>query len=167
MGHDEIKELFFENPSSEFYLRQIARLTKTPKTTASAILNNLTREKIILKVKSEPFDRYIANTGMSSYKFYKKQFILEKIHKSGLIGYLAEQAHPKSIVLFGSSAKGEYNSESDIDIFLEAPEKKLDLNQFQLNHKVSLFFAPSIRKISEELRNNVINGIVLHGIIRL
>ncbi len=167
MGQDTVKELFFENPSKLFYLRQIAKLTKVPKSTVARILNHLLKEELIVKEKSEPFDKYRANTENSVYRFYKKQFILERIYHSGLIDYIVDHAHPKTVILFGSCAKGEYDERSDIDIFIESPEADMDFDKFKLKHIINPYFAKNIAEISKELRQNIINGSILYGMLKI
>ena len=165
----DVLELFFENPSEEFYLRQMARKIKVPKTTLSRILKELLKEKLITKIKSEPFDNYTANTEYPLYRFYKKQCMLERIHKSELIDYLVNEAQPKAIIMFGSCAKGEHDEKSDIDLFVQSHEETLNLERFEkkTGHKISIIFEQELRNISEELRNNIINGTILYGMIRL
>ena len=167
MGQDKVKELFFENPSKQFYLRQIAKLTKVPKSTVARILNQLLSDSIIVREKSEPFDKYRANTEDSLYKFHKKQFMLEKIYQSGLIDYIVEDAHPKTVILFGSCAKGEYDEKSDIDIFIESSETGMNFDKFKLKHAINPYFAKNIMEISKELRQNIINGSILHGMLKI
>ncbi|MFH0870170.1 MAG: nucleotidyltransferase domain-containing protein [archaeon] len=166
MGHQQIKELFFENPNKDFYLRQIARLTRTPKTTAASSLKKLIKEKIVIRKKDEPFDKYRANVEESLYKFYKTQSILEKIHKSGIIDYIVEQTHPRVIILFGSCAKGDYDTTSDIDLFIQAPESDLDFERFKLNHEINPMFYEEIINIGPDLRWNILNGIKIYGLVR-
>ena len=161
-----INELFFENPIKEFYLRQIARETKIPKTTVARRLKELLKKKLIIKIESEPFDKYRANEQNSSYIFYKKIHILEKLHKSNLIDYLIEKTGPKAIILFGSCAKGEYDKESDIDLCIIASEIKLNLNKFNLNHEIQTFFFSKLSEIPKNLRQNIINGVKLYGFLR-
>ncbi|MFH1211361.1 MAG: nucleotidyltransferase domain-containing protein [Candidatus Woesearchaeota archaeon] len=164
---NQIAKLFFENPGKEFYLRQISRLAKIPKTTVSRRIALLLEEKIIKKAEAEPYSRFIADTESPAYIFYKKQFILEKIFKSGIIEYIADKTHPKAIILFGSCAKGEYTKDSDIDLFVQSPETELSLKRFRLSHGINIIFSDSLQKISENLRNNIINGVILYGLIRL
>jgi len=161
-----VEELFFENPIKEFYLRQITRLTGIPKTTVSRRLKKLIERKIILKINSEPFDKYRANEQGLLYNFYKKTHILEKIYKSGLIEYLIEKTNPKTVVLFGSCAKAEYDVSSDIDLCIIAPKVDLDFNKFNLNHEIQTFFFLKFSEIPRNLRQNIINGIKLYGFLR-
>jgi len=158
-------ELFYENPEKSFYLRQISKLTGTPKTTCARILKNLVNKKLILRKKSEPNDVYTANNSFL-FRFYKKYSIIEKIIKSGLIDYIADKTLCRGIILFGSCSKGEYDKDSDIDLLVLAPEQPLDLKKFRLKHQINLLFSENIRDLSEELRNNVINGDKLYGYLK-
>ena len=76
---------------------------------------------------------------------------------------------PKSIIVFGSYAKGEDIEDSDIDIFVECEEEKLDLEPFekQLKRKVQFHFKENFKAYSKELRNNIINGIILRGYLEV
>lgn len=170
MGHKEgIKELFFENPSKEFYLREISKLTEVPKTTVQRILKDLRNKELINKLKIKPYKKYRANTENFYYKHYKKISIIEKIYKSGLIDYLIEKCNPNVIILFGSCAKGEYDTKSDIDIFLETHEIKLNLDGYEkkLKHKINIIFEQNLIDLNTELRNNIVNGEKLYGFIRI
>ena len=168
MGQSEIKELFFENPSKQFYLRQIAKLSNTPKTTAARILRKLSKQGIIQKIKEKPFPKFFANTENPMHGFYKKVFILEKIYSSGLINHL-DSLSPKAIILFGSCAKGEYNRDSDIDLFILSPGTKINLEKYEkkLKHSINLVFEQDINNLSNELLNNIINGTKLRGFLKL
>ncbi|MBI2112930.1 hypothetical protein HYT52_05310 [Candidatus Woesearchaeota archaeon] len=58
---------------------------------------------------------------------------------------------------------------SDIDIFVEAKESKLDLVKYEkkLKHTINILFEKNINDISKELRNNIINGVVLYGFVKI
>ena len=76
---------------------------------------------------------------------------------------------PDAIILFGSAAKGEDLKESDIDLFVLAEEKKLDLQKYEklLGRKINILAEESFSKLSKELRNNIINGIILYGYLKV
>ena len=68
--------------------------------------------------------------------------MVEKLYKTGLIDYLKEQLNPSVIIVFGSIQKGEYDYESDVDLFIESSIKKeADLKDFEkkLKHRIQLF----------------------------
>ena len=88
---------------------------------------------------------------------------------SGIVGCIQKETLPSSIILFGSGAKATFVEKSDIDIFVEAKDSKLNLAKYEkkLNRKISLLFEPNLNNLSKELRNNIINGIILYGFIRI
>ena len=147
----------------------MSRLTKIPKTTLSKYLQKLFSQKLIIKEKKGVFYSYRANSSNFYYRFYKRIWIVEKIYRSGLVSFLEENTYPETIILFGSIAKGEYVKESDIDIFLLAGEKKLELKKFErkLKKKINLLFKDKFSDLSKELSNNIINGYKLSGYLRL
>ena len=143
---DKIENLFFENPSREFYLREISKLIKIPKTTVQRKLIDLKNKELINKLKTKPYPRYRANTDNFYYKYYKKNRIIENLYKSNLIEFLIKETNPSTIILFGSCAKGEYDAKSDIDLFLASNEFKLDLKDHEekLRHKINIVFKQNI-----------------------
>ena len=168
-NEEKVTWLFYENPSERFYLRQIARLTKVPKSTVQRLLPKLIKEGLITKEGSKPVDYYRANTTNFYYKLNKRNAMILKIYQSGLVEYIRNKLNPECIILFGSISKGEYDHKSDIDIFVQAEETSVKLEKFEtkLKHKINLFFETSFKNLSKELFNNIINGYKLEGFIRL
>ncbi len=168
MGH-KINCLFLENPEKEFHIREIARMLKIPKSTASFYVGKLCKSKLIVKKTQGIFPSFTANSSSEAYKLYKRHAALKQILDSGLLDFMEQELNPKCIALFGSFAKAEYDLKSDIDIFVQANEKKLDLSRFEkrLKHPINLFFEPDLNKLSPELLNNIINGVKLRGYLKV
>lgn len=164
----KIMDFFFEEPARHFHIRELARLSKIAHTSVKNHLTELEKEGMIKKVKTPLYDSFIANEENRIYKICKQQHMILQIYSSGLIDYVEETLHPKCIILFGSVRKGEYNSESDIDLFVQCSQKSVNINRFEkiLKHKISLFFEEDITQLSNELYNNIINGIKLSGYIK-
>lgn len=159
---DKILELIFEHPNKTFSVREIAKKTGIPSSSVQRYLERLRKENLLDKENKLIINSYT--------KFLKSFFIVEKIYKFGLIDYLKEQLNPSLIVVFGSIHKGEYDCESDIDLFVESSVKKeLDLKNFEkkLKHKIQLFVHSSIEKLQPHLFNNVANGIKLYGYFKI
>ena len=91
------------------------------------------------------------------------------MHQSGLISYIYDSCLPNVIILFGSASKGEDLDESDIDLFVLSREKKLDFTKYEklLNREIALFFEENFSKLSPELKNNILNGIILKGYLKV
>ncbi|MCK4588808.1 MAG: nucleotidyltransferase domain-containing protein [Nanoarchaeota archaeon] len=165
----KIMQLFFEQPSKYFQIREISRLTKLAVTSVKNYLDELKKEELILRKKAGVFPAYIANQENRMFKVYKQADMFLRIYSCGLVDFLEENLHPRSIILFGSVRKGEYTKESDIDIFVETKEKSLNLSKYEkkIKHKINLYFKENINNLSKELFNNIINGIKLSGYIKI
>ncbi len=162
-------ELFFEEPTKNFQIRQISRATKIAVTSVKNYLGELVREKLIKKDRKTLYPSYIANSQNRLFKVHKQQFILFRLYATGLIDYLEDRLHPSCIVLFGSMRKGEYNKKSDIDLFVQSCERELELGRFErkLKHAINLFFEEDINKLRRELFGNIVNGRILSGYLKI
>lgn len=169
MTHTEkIKEFLFEKPEIWFHIREIARALKISPNTVKSILSNLIKEKIIEKRILSNLFQVRANLDNENYKIEKKLYNLFSLYKSNLISYLDNYYSNPTIVLFGSYSRGEDISSSDIDIGIITPEKKqpsLENFERKLKRKINLFLFTK-KEISKEFFTNLINGIVLKGVLK-
>ena len=165
----KILELFIEFPTKDFSVRGIARNLKLSHATVIKYIADLEKLGFIKKKEATLYPTYFANTESQKYKFYKRNWLIFKITESGLIEHIQKETLPSSIILFGSGAKATFTEKSDIDIFVEANETKLELTKFEkkLNCKINLLFEQNINNLSKELRNNIINGVVLYGFVKI
>ena len=170
----KILRMFFEDPLPRgigFHLREIGRKVAVAPPSVKKYLMELEKEGLITKVKHRIYGYpvYYANRDNDSFKFLKKLDTLMKIKESGLLDYLSESCMPDAIVLFGSSASGEDLKDSDIDLFVESKDEKLSMDKFErhLNRKINILFSDSFGKMSKELKNNIINGTILKGYLKV
>ena len=170
----KILKLFFEDPTPKgigFQLREISRKAKLAPTSVKRYLNELEKEKLIIKKKHRihNYPIYYANRENEYFRFLKKIDIIQCIKESGLLDYLENVCMPDVIILFGSASKGEDIKDSDIDLFLLCKEKKLDLEKYEkkFKRKINIFFEGNFIKLSKELKNNVINGVILKGYLKV
>ena len=59
---------------------------------------------------------------------------------SGLPQYLNTKVGETACILFGSSARGDYYEDSDIDIFVQSKKIKLDVSHFEKTLKRNINF---------------------------
>ncbi len=170
----KILMIFFEDPSPKgigFQLREISRKVEVAPPSVKKYLNELEKEGLVMKIKHRihGYPVYYANRDNEEFKFLKKVDIIMKIKESGLLKYLSENCMPDVIILFGSASKGEDLKESDIDLFVLSSKEKIDLTQFEkkLNRKINILFSDNFNKLSKELKNNIINGIILKGYLKI
>ena len=145
-----ILELFIEYPNKDFSIRGIARELELSHATVIKHIDSLLNLTLINKKEETLYPTYYANTEEDSYKFYKKNYIVFKIKETGLIEDIQKQTLASSIVLFGSCAKGVFKEKSDIDLFVESREPKVDIQKYEkdLNRKINLLFEPNINNLS-------------------
>ena len=170
----KVLKVFFENPimkDAGFQLREISRIASLATTSVKLYLNEMVDEGLIIRTKHRLFTYpvYQANFDSMEFRFLKKIDTIIALRESGLIEYLENQCMPDVIILFGSASKGEDTMESDMDLFLVSKERKLDLLEFEtkIKRNISLLFSGDFGELSKELKNNIINGVILKGYLKV
>ena len=170
----KILKLFFDDPLPKgvgFQLRELSRKAGIAPPSVKRYLIELEKERLIIKSKHRIYDYpvYCANRDSEEFRFLKRLDNLLSIKESGLLEYLSKEGAPEVIILFGSAAKGEDLRDSDLDIFLQCEKAELELDSYEkkLSRKVNIFFSAEFNKLSKELRNNIINGVVLKGYLKV
>lgn len=162
----DVLSFFIKFPGRNFYGRQIARELKISHPTVLKYLKELEKLGFIKKDYATLYPTYRAETDSRNYVFYKRMYIVNKIKECGLIDYLYDKTLASSIILYGSCAEGRFNENSDIDIFVEASEIKLDLDKFEdiLFKEIHVIFEPDINNL-KGLKESILNGIILEGYV--
>lgn len=163
-----VLNVFLDDPIKNFQLREISRIIKLHHKSVAIYIKRLLKLRLIKASTKTLYKSYNANTENPMFQRYKKITNQIKLYESDLIDHLYERLMPNCIVLFGGYAKGTDTKTSDIDLFIEAKEEKIDLTKFEtkLGRKIHLVFE-DVKELSKELKNNIINGIVLSGNLRL
>ncbi len=159
---EKILELLFDFPTRKFHVREISKILKI---SAPAISNNVKKlENEGLIINNKGFISEIYAKIDNKFKRLKRVSNLKKIYESGLEDCLIEKFPLTTVVLFGSYSRGEDIEKSDIDIAVFNKEKKINIEIFEkrLNRKINIEFI-EFKKISAELKESIINGIVLSG----
>lgn len=170
----KILKIFFEDPRPEgigFQLREISRKVNIATPSVKKYINELEKEGLIIKEKHRihKYPVYYAKYENDYFRFLKRLDTIREIRESGLQDYLNDKCQPDVIILFGSASKGEDLKGSDIDLFLLSKTKKLELDKYEkrLNRKINIFISESFNKLSKELKNNIINGTILMGYLKV
>lgn len=170
MAGDVVLQEFFYYPMRAFGVRELGRKLHLNTKTVMKYLRSFVRDKLVVKVKVQgAFLHYEANRLSRRYKLIKSAYLINRIASSGLIEFLEQELHPRAIVIFGSAQKGTYLKHSDIDIFVQGKEKKLDLLPYEkkIKHEISLLFEEDLQNLTDGLRNNIINGSTVSGGLEL
>ena len=156
--------LFLNSPLEKFQLREISRLTKISTPSVNNYLKQLKQENIIIKsVPKSNYPQYEANRDSNYFKQLKITHTLTLLQD--LATHIDDFSQPDCIILFGSASRGEDIKSSDLDIYIKSSEKPEDLRKFEtkLNKKINILLEEDFNKLSSELKNNLVNGILLKG----
>lgn len=165
----KLLKIFLDFPMEDFRLRELSRISGISPPSVMNYLKEFENEELIRTYHKRGIPIYRACIDNKKFREYEKLSILFELNNSGLVDFLWQKLSPEAIILYGSYAKGESTDESDVDIFIIGKEKKLDLNHFEkkLNKKIHIMFEDSPKKIPNELKNNLVNGVVLRGYFKL
>lgn len=127
----KILKLFYNNYNSPFHLRKIARETKTNESSISRHLNNLVKQGVLKFSKEANLKKFsiVKNQIPSIFPLFDEEKLenLPLIRRDAIKIYLNKlKKKPLLVVVFGSTAKGTFRKESDIDILQINPTKDED-----------------------------------------
>lgn len=165
----KLMKLFLDSPTESFRLREVARLTKISPPSVMDYLKEFENRGLVKKQIKRKIPFYSAIRDSSNFILYKKISILFELNSVGLIDYLWDKLSPEAIILYGSFSRGESIESSDVDLFILGKDKNLELTDFEkkLSKKIHLFFKKSLEEIPNELKNNILNGMILKGYVKV
>ena len=163
----EIFSLLCKNVGKKLSQREIAKILNVSPTAVSKSVKRLLEKNLAKVDKIRNINFVYLNRDEQKAIELKRVENLKQIYLSGISDYLSTNLPGATIILFGSYAYGEDTVNSDIDIaIIGRKEKQLEVEKYKriLNRTIHLLFFESWREIkNRHLKNNILNGIVLHG----
>ena len=159
---------FFEDCYRRINVREYSRIMKLSPPTASKRLLELNKEGLLQVEKDRNYIFYYANKNNKTFVDLSRIYRRDKL--SFVIDYLNKSLLNPVIILFGSLAKAEAKIDSDIDLCIFANKKEINLDKFskKLERNIQILFINSIKDINNpELANNILNGYLLNGRVKL
>ena len=166
----EIFSLICSRAGEKLSQREIAIMLEVSPTAVAKSLKNLKESNLIKIEKTKTINFVSFNRDEKRAIELKRVENLKNIYLSGLSDYLEVALAGGTIILFGSYSNGEDTNTSDIDIaVIGRKEKILKLGEYEktLNRKININFYSSWKEIHVHLKNNILNGILLHGSIEI
>jgi predicted nucleotidyltransferase len=154
-----IFEQFFYSGLQRLQMSNITKKTKYDFKTVQKYLAELTKQDLIKKHTDLTFPTYEANYRSKYFLITKRNKIVDEIFQSKLPQLLEKQYGDVGCILFGSCARGDFYEDSDIDIFIQHKERKINLKQFEnrLNRKINIFFETKWQNLSEGMKTGILN----------
>ncbi|HLD18408.1 MAG TPA: nucleotidyltransferase domain-containing protein [Candidatus Nanoarchaeia archaeon] len=168
-GDFKVLRVFFEYPERKIHIREIARLTKLSPPGVLKIVRNLTKEGMLVLEKGKVV-KNVSPSKSENFVQFKRLFNIYSLYECGLVSFLRhEYEEPEALVLFGSYAKGEDISKSDIDIaVITGKNMSLDMRKFEftLKRKINVHEI-KLMDAEKPFLNSLANGIVLYGYLKV
>jgi len=173
---EKVLELFFNEATKHWHFHDIVNTAKVSDMVANKWLRKYCSDKLIKRIKLKgKMPYYMANWDNEQYHIEKRFYALNKLHDSGLIYKLQSLKKAKTIVIFGSFARTDWHTQSDVDIFIYGdPEefrfgtlwKGLGMQgKFREISVHSYHSLDKIRSIHSGLMKNVVKGFFVKGTI--
>lgn len=155
---------YFEDNYKRIHVREYAKLQNISPPTASKLLEELKEKQLLRKEIDKKHYCFYANKESEDFKDLQRMYYRKKLND--LIKHIDRETISPLIILFGSIAKAEAKKQSDIDIAIITPtQKTIDVKKFEstLKRNIQLFNFKNLDDIPTELKNNILNGYILHG----
>src|SRR3989344_3430553 len=158
-------EPFFGDSYRSISVREYAKLVQISPPTASTLLKDFVKRGYLEQRAERGHLMFTLHPENEEVVDLNKLYWKQKLQK--LIQEFQTKLTGASGILFGSLAKAEAKSNSDVDLAILAPEKKtIELKSFEksLRRKISVYWFKSLSEVkNEHLRNNILNGVFLFG----
>lgn len=171
----EILSYLFVKAGTSFNARGLARPLERTQAGIVKALPDLEKEELVKIKKDKDSGRWSIELNRDNPKVIalKRVDNLKRIYWSGIVDFLEDSFSGATIILFGSYARGEdvwTNEEeghtSDIDIAVIGTKgKEIGLARFEkmLERTILINFYNSFEEIHKNLKDNILNGILLSG----
>jgi predicted nucleotidyltransferase len=167
---DNVLRLILENsPLKEWHFEEIVKQAKVTKAVANKWLKKYIKEGLLKRKREKgKFPHFTAGSNNPAYQSKKRIYALQRLYDSGLMQELASLSRAKTIVIFGSTIKGDWYRDSDIDIFVYGSAEGFNKSKYQaiLKREIELHVFENMREIKEiktGLIKNVTNGYLVKG----
>ena len=169
-----VLELFMNEPTKHWHFSDIVKTSGVSENITGKWLRRFQKDMVIKRVKPKgKMPYFTGNYRDSEFKGRKKLYALQKLYNTGLIQELQKLKNAKTIIIFGSYVRTDWNTNSDVDVFVYGESEYFKFGRFwkglgfqgrSREIQVHTFHS---RKEMEEVRSgllkNVLRGYVVKG----
>jgi predicted nucleotidyltransferase len=170
---EQLLNIILENsPLKQWHFEEFVRGAGMTRAAVNKWLRRYQKEGLLKRVKDKgKFPYFTAGSNNLIYQSKKRIFMLNKLYESGLISHLLNLQYAKTVIIFGSIARGDWYKDSDIDIFIFGNAKGMEKNKYEMKlHKdieMHVFESKKdIKAVKTGLINNVMNGFIIKGTVQ-
>lgn len=164
-----LKQILENSPLKEWHFEEIVKQAKVTRAVANKWLKKYVKEGLLKRTRAKgKFPHFTAGSNNPAYQSKKRIYALEQLYKSGLMQKLALLSRAKTVIIFGSTIKGDWYRDSDIDIFIYGSAEGFNKSKYELilkrNIELHVFEnRREIKAVKTGLIKNVINGYLVKG----
>lgn len=166
---ESVLKLFFNEPTKHWHFEDILKAADISRPQAALWLKKFIKERVVRRIK--PFAKmpyYISNYENSTYQTKKRLFALGELEKQGFLSHLAGLPNAKTVILFGSFSRWDWNKESDIDLFIYGDAQGFDYGKYRarLHREIETFVCKDKAELSRyktPLLRNIMEGFLIKG----
>ncbi len=168
----DILDFLFVRAGQSFNQRSLSKFLKVSAPAVMKALPLLEKKEFITINQDKESKRWSIELNRDNHKILqlKRANNLEQLYLLNVVDFLEKEFAGGTIILFGSYSRGDDIFNSDIDIaIIGRKKKKIDLSNFEkiLSKEINLNFYDSFKEMNKNLKENILNGIVLVGGIEL
>ncbi|MFH1053806.1 MAG: nucleotidyltransferase domain-containing protein [Candidatus Woesearchaeota archaeon] len=167
----EILRLLFIKAGKTLNQRQIAKYLDVSPPAVIKALPKLEKENLITMQQDKESKRWSIEIKREKKALeLKRADNLKQVYESGLSDHLENELPGGTMILFGSYSRGDDTITSDIDLaVIGRKEKTLYLEKYEklLERTININFYKSWKDININLKNNILNGILIEGSVEL
>jgi DNA-binding transcriptional ArsR family regulator len=160
-----LAQVLFEEPESEFSVRELAEKAEVSPSTASRKLDALVENGVAERNRSRG-SIIVSAPDSQAFRDRKLSFNLWKLAESGVVQELWNESAPEAVVLFGSFSKGEDTHQSDVDLALVEGRNSVEPDTKVIGRQVSAV-GVNLDEARDGFLETLANGIVLRGYLDL
>ncbi len=171
---ERILEIFMNEPSKHWHFSEIVKTSGVSENIAGKWLRQYQKNRIINRIKPKgKMPYFIGNYDSPEFNARKKLYALQKLYETGLIQELQRLKDAKTIIIFGSFVRTDWNTDSDVDVFVYGESERFKFGRlwkglgFQGRSREVQVHTFNSKKELEEIRSgllkNVLRGYVVKG----
>lgn len=170
---ERILELFMNEPAKHWHFSDIVKTSKVSVNVTGKWLRKFQKDKLIKRVKPRGRMPYFTASAGHDFRARKKLYALQKLYETGLIQELTRLENAKTIIIFGSFVRTDWNTDSDIDIFIYGESGEFESGRFwkglgfqgkSREVQVHTFHSKKeMEDVKSGLLKNVLRGYVVKG----
>lgn len=168
---ENIKELFFNYSTKQWHFEELVKKSRLSRAQTNKWLQRLIKEGLIKRIKEKwKMPYYVAVYENPSFQTQKKVYALLQFQKIGFLDHLFSLKAAKTVVIFGSFARADWNNESDIDLFIYGNADDFEKGYFErkLKREIQVFQyenSSELKRLEQSVIPNILAGIHIKGTI--